>query len=923
MRVICSGLVLALLGSGSSAQADDSAHSFKFNIPRQLAGPALQAFSQTTGLQVGLLVDEVKASELNAVAGELDAARALALMLEGSGYTYRFVNARTVAIYRAHAVQRVPAPVVPATATPGPDKRTTPAPTVRRGVAAFLVALVSSFSALASAQDSGGAADPVASGELVEVIVSARRRDENLQDVPLSIAAITGQSLVERGLGDLSRVAAVTPGLDYFDFGGGFNSAPIIRGLSQINSLVGEANVGVFLDGVYIADRSGVNLAFLDLQRVEVVKGPQSALYGRNTFAGAINYVTEKPSDEFAAKGRVTVGGDNKVSAIGTINGAFGESGLTGRLTLGYDRFDGSNVDRVHDQTIGGGRNTAGQGWLSWKPIDSLEILAGAYVADFRYEPVAAASQQLITGNNCAPSGPTFRAYCGTLLDGSRLAPQTAGLGVETAGDGRTRFWNLRTRWSPEVAQVDWVIAGERVSAFRDREFNALAAGLPYRLSPGPGTLQANFLLGGDSASKNWSTELRVASNSEGRVKWAAGAYYYDFSIDSATLFAVGPAILPPGQAITAPPLNVLLNGSVSRTGAPGPLKNRSVQGNAQWSAFASGDLEILTGLTLGLQARYTDERKTSDTISIGTLNNADPDGPGLSGNFRYTDWRVSLDYKLRPRVLAYASAARGTHAGGFNSNATVAQDRLYAPEKNITYEVGLKTSWFDSRLKVNAAAYSIRWSDLQLTGFNSDPANPSPLIKNFASADNDGLELEINAAPFAGLNISVSGSVSNAKFGDDVYSFGDAANCALIPSCAPRVVSLVGPQGTPRSVMRLGGLKLPRQSPVQTGASIDYSRPLPGTIWSLIAGADYSSKSSQRTDNNNFAVLGDRQLLNLRIGGRSDRLTLQAYVDNALDDLTPVLSYGGQLRFNDFSNEVVVILPQGRTYGLTFMARY
>ncbi len=163
----------------------------------------------------------------------------------------------------------------------------------------------------------GGAGQALAqqqSGSLDEVVVTARKTEERLIDVPLAITAISDKAIEERGIRNLDDVAANTPGLTFSNVIGEFLPSPVIRGVAPID-ILGENNTAIFIDGIFVSAREGLNFSQLDLERIEVVKGPQAAMYGRNSFSGAINYVTAKPTDVFKGKTEVTFGNDGKLLA--------------------------------------------------------------------------------------------------------------------------------------------------------------------------------------------------------------------------------------------------------------------------------------------------------------------------------------------------------------------------------------------------------------------------------------------------------------------------------------------------------------------------------------------------------------------------------------------------------------------------------
>ncbi len=759
---------------------------------------------------------------------------------------------------------------------------------------------------------------------LEEIVVTARRRDEGLQEVPLNVTAFTGEMLERRGLTDLSKIALATAGFDYIDFGGGMAAAPTLRGLTQINAGVGETNVGIFLDGIYLADRSGLNIGLLDLERVEIVRGPQSALYGRNTFGGAINYVTRQPTEALSASVRAGVGSSSRAEGRAAISGPIVGDHLSGRLSLGYEDVDGSWRDPVLGQAIGGGRRSAAHGSLVFTPLDNLEINLGSYYSDQKLQPSPIASQTFTgTGNNCAPSPfvpGAFLAYCGQLLEGDELQPQTAGNPLETANESTASYTRLGVTWQLAPVTVDWLSGFNRSRVRSYRENNSLREGLVYTLVPGPGTISANTFVGNDPESDSWSTELRLSSPDGARLSWMVGGYLFDFDGASRTTFAITPLTpLPAGQALGGP-FAFILNPAISLDGTPSSSSSSSTSGTRQRSLFASSDFAVTEQFTVGAQLRYTEEDKTSQSLSNAFAPGAPP-RPKLSSSFDFVDWRLGADYQLTPAVMVYASAARGTHAGGFNANATAPQDRTFDPEYQITYEAGVKSTWLDGRMQANATAYYIDWEDLQLPGPNSDPTNPNQITRNFASAENLGLELELEMRVTERLTLSGSASLSDAKFASDTLGFAEAALCARVPTCAPNVVSVTTPQG-PRNAVQLDGFKLPRQSPVQFTTAVDYVHPVGRADWEVLARADFSYKDTQYVRNDNFATIGTRQLLGLRLGVQNERYSVMLWGDNLLDDVTPTILIGGQFALNVGAQTNDVVLPVGRMYGLSFTAR-
>ena len=216
---------------------------------------------------------------------------------------------------------------------------------------------------------------------LEEITVTARKVEENLQDVPISITALTGDFIESAGLQNLEQVAAFTPGLTFFNPFGEFLPVPVIRGVAPTD-IFGESNAAIFVDGVYVSGREGLNFNFLETERIEVVKGPQSALYGRNAFSGAINYVTKRPTQELTGKVTAIGGSDNRAAINAVISGPIIGEKFLGSLAIGLDNFDGTYDNPISNEKVGGRDLRTYLAALQWIPTDNLDILGKVYYSD-------------------------------------------------------------------------------------------------------------------------------------------------------------------------------------------------------------------------------------------------------------------------------------------------------------------------------------------------------------------------------------------------------------------------------------------------------------------------------------------------------------------------------------------------------------
>ncbi len=214
-----------------------------------------------------------------------------------------------------------------------------------------------------------------------EIVVSARKTDENLQDVPVAITAIGTQMIEEARIENLDDVASLTPGLNFFSSNGDALPVPVIRGVAPTD-IFGETNAAIFVDGVYVAGREGLNFSILDVERIEIVKGPQSALYGRNAFSGAINYVSKRPADVFESSALATLGNDGRRQVKGDIGGPLIEDFLHAKLTAGYDTWNGSYGNPIGSEDLGGYTYKNVVLAVDFMPTDNLTIQFNGYGSD-------------------------------------------------------------------------------------------------------------------------------------------------------------------------------------------------------------------------------------------------------------------------------------------------------------------------------------------------------------------------------------------------------------------------------------------------------------------------------------------------------------------------------------------------------------
>ncbi len=419
--------------------------------------------------------------------------------------------------------------------------------------------------------------------QIEEIVVTSRRQgEEKLMETPLAITAFDADAIESKGITNLQDVANLTPGLSFFNPLGESLPTPVIRGVVP-QDIFGENAAAIFIDGVYVAGREGLNFSQLDIERIEVMKGPQSSAYGRNAFSGAINYVTKPPSDVFETKIDADIGNRGKQKIMGQISGPiFGET-LTGRVSVLYDEWDGSYDNTLAPGSdIGGYRYRSYQGKLRWRPTDDLDINFAVYRSNDEIDDFAAGGllancedKVNITKEESdlgrAP-GPRWQTYCGKVPK-LRNMPQMLDAGTfpdpvpvpgsvrrdampkvpEAWGEARdlTRT-NLSIAWDTDHGSLTALTGYSFMKENMVNDFNrltgnatpfvycypaTLAAGGPPTCDPTGAQRQWSRFPAGvidiepGPRVEEWSQELRWTSPRDQQLRWQAGGYYFNSTL--------------------------------------------------------------------------------------------------------------------------------------------------------------------------------------------------------------------------------------------------------------------------------------------------------------------------------------------------------------------------------------------------------
>ncbi len=573
------------------------------------------------------------------------------------------------------------------------------------------------------------------------VTVTARKREETLQEVPIAVTAFTPEVLDKLNVEDISDLDAQVPNLTIYAARGSTSTVTAyIRGVGQADPLWGvDPGVGIYLDDVYIARPQGALLDVFDVGRIEVLRGPQGTLYGKNTIGGAIKYISRglpAQTDGFAS---ITVGNYNQLDAKAAIGGPIGgeDSGLRGRVAVASLNRDGFGDNRFTGQEV------------SDKEINAARFNLGAYAGDdldfqFAFDWIDDKSgvrgAKMLQANPFAPGFPPLDDRY-DIRSGMRNLNNT-----ETKGVSATVNWRPNENW-----------AFKYIVAKRESDTNT---NIDFDTTPLP-IVDVNAVYFDSQVSH----ELQANYDAGGRARGVVGLYLFDG--DAGGL--VRNHFSHPTRAVT--PFNPIYGDT------------RGVVGTESVAVYADWTFDLTQQLKLDIGARYTDEEKhavalnrfytdrTYTTIHpiLGTAANFDK-----TVSFENVSPKVSLGYQFTPDILVYGLATRGFKSGGFNIRAnTTAVPRSGEPfddEVVDSFEIGSKMSFLDQRLFLNLAAFHNNYKDIQLSVFTSFqlPNGQTTFFGDFTNAGAgtvNGVEVEYQFLPTA--NWSISGNLAwlDAKY--------------------------------------------------------------------------------------------------------------------------------------------------------------
>ncbi len=795
---------------------------------------------------------------------------------------------------------------------------------------------------------------------LEEIVVTARRREENLQSTPLSITAFSHDDLQIRGVRDLKDLANFTANLTFENGPSARRNIPTIRGLGAPDLANESNNVGVFIDGAYVSAREIVNIAMLDIERVEVVRGPQNALYGRSTFAGAINYVTRRPGEEVYTELEATVAEDNEARLFGVVSGPLAGDWLSGRLALGYETDDGTYTNGVLSGGLGGFENWNAMGTLRFMPNERSDILLDVMYTDMELNSAALGRYPNNCGINPSPAQDTLYYTCGEIPgaastselglsgdaysmkgDQTRLAltididfepmsfisitaytdiDQTSFADLDRTQGGEDRWGHtFNTNWFPIPAPVDGCINCDDVIDFS-------------------GEIPSYFNENSNGGSKYLSQEFRLTSPDDQRLRWIGGLFYFNQESENQTGLTQDitdvldelPDNYRDGTFVFFDPFVdrwFRSDFSPNNVFVEGPEQNivqLSTKDTTQWAAFGALDYDFTDRWTGTVELRYTNEKRKLVDVFDSFFGTGEVLNDTYSSRNDFWDPRFNLRYEHNESFMYYGSVARGSRTGDCNPGTLpdeLSSLKCYDPERNWTYELGARTGWLDNTLIFNATAFYVDWTDMQFRT-QIPEVFPSTVTTNLGDLSSKGVELEVQWLATEGLMLSAALGTADPKFEDEQVDFGTSTLClsgVIDPDrCLPNPIN---PSDT-RRYANIEGNQLRRTSDITMNFGLQYFRPVNANLdW--YTRWDYRYQSKQYQEMHNELWTPSSAIVDGRIGLRAGKYDISLWVRNLTDENAPISAYAFPSDLNNSDNVTSVVNRERRRFGATVNMRF
>ena len=626
-------------------------------------------------------------------------------------------------------------------------------------ILAMATVTTNSFGLLLAANAQSSTVDDSA---LEEIIVTAERRDANLQEVPVSMTAYGADDLEALQASDIGDLQSLVPNLSVH-VGDANNAVVYIRGVGQVDSIAFfEPGVGIYLDDVYLGRAQGGFLDVIDVERIEVLRGPQGSLYGRNTVGGAIKYVSARPTDEFSAKVSATVGNYARKDVKLSLSGPIAGDRLSGRLTAAKLSRDGYSENAFDGSDDGDQDTTFVRGVLELQAAENFSIQLSTDFTDS--DPDRSRTPAKTTPISVLTVDP-FTFGISTIVYPADTDPFAVNADFNRIERTETKGFSLNATWD-----INDELTAKSISSYRELEY-----GTEIDLDGTPVNAFGIFYF---NDQEQVSQEFQLTYTGE-RVSAVGGIYYFNEEGDT---FDGG----------------VFNNFLIGLSG----VADFSTDSTAVFGQLDYDFTDRLTGI-IGL--RYTDEEKdysrTVEDVDLTALAGIMPDpvsgavsyanpallnpsssdlpvGVGVgtprpfvnpdTATFDNLSFKVGLKYRVNDDFQIFGTVSEGFKSGGFNGRAADGQAQPYDEESLVSYEFGMKSEWMQNRLRFNGSVFYTQYDDLQVSSFEAAPDGGGilPIFTNAGEADIAGLELEITAVLSDRTELSANLGYLDAEYG-------------------------------------------------------------------------------------------------------------------------------------------------------------
>lgn len=742
---------------------------------------------------------------------------------------------------------------------------------------------------------------------LEEVVVTAQKREQSLQDVPIAVSALTGQSIAAAEIRDIRSLQLLSPSVNVTQSAAAYQTAINIRGIGTSGFNPGlEPSVGVFVDGIY-RSRTGSSIGdFNNIERVEILRGPQSTLYGKNSSAGVIGYYTKKPEYEMGGVAEISLGNYNSRIASVRVTGPLIEDTLAFSLSANYNQRDGFIDNPTKDIEVNDRDRWGVRGQLLWDPSDAVQVRFIADKSEHREKCCAAPS--FFNG----PTAPVIAALGGTVTSPADPFDRVVNFDSKMQSNMDDQGFSMQIDWAVNDSMEFTSITGYR-DFESDTDFDADFTNVELVRSQGNLTQIEAF-----------TQEFRLASTGNQKVDWQVGAFYYDQDLHVEGKVHYG--------NFTRPFFDILTGGAVSLVEgalglpagtffAPGTgMISEIFDSNSESIAvFGQVDIHMSDAFTLTIGLRYSDEDKTG----IGVFNVVDPwaalpleliVGPAFAAALAPTqifppksdfnksrsesEWsgNVILAWNMNDDMNSYASFSRGYKAGGFNLDRAAGDaDPTFEfdPEFIENYEIGLKSRFWDGRAQVNVAAFYQDVQDFQTTLFDGIRFN----LANAGSIDIYGVEFESQWQLTQNLHWALA-----VTYLDATYASYTDAPC---------------PIADPRSVCDLTGAAKDDAPDWTYTTNMTWDQPIGNNLFAFVRGElYYRGERFTAGDNDPFSFVGGSTILNASFGfhNADETWEVRFWGRNLSDEEYPQITFDTVIQAGSFSG-----YPNDpRTYGVT-----